>query len=246
MISKTIYQKLINNFHIDEIDFSKFGNGIVLKSIFDLLKGKSFKISKFQSEDIYQSIQFLPLSSYIHSKCASQGIAFNFFKMSIYSLLDLSPDSIHSVISSNYLHLKNERQLLDFILKKIGKNRSNLYLLPYIFGSAVTNKSLFPLINSLQFKEMNQKIFVFLKNCFKFGYLTSSPAQDIMSFDFENINYLCNQTVKLTQLYDSLPNSDLTLNPKIELAMLYLKNNEKERGFQILNELAKLGDPEAC
>jgi hypothetical protein len=248
MISKTIYQKLISQ-NVKVIDFSNFGKGFVLKSIFDLLKGKSFKISKFQSEDIYQSIQFLQflsLSSYMSNKFDSQGIAFNFYKMSSYSLLDLSPDSIKYVISSNYLHLKNECQLFDFIYRKIEKDRSNLSLLIYMYGAAVTDKTLSPLIQELRLKEIDYQIFVFLKNCLKFGYLTSSPAQELISFPFQNTNYLWKQKMKLVQLYNSLPSTNIPLNPQIVKAMSLLKQNQKEKGFKFLKKLADLGDPEAC
>jgi hypothetical protein len=150
--------------------------------------GKSFKTWKFRSEDIYQSIQFLPLSSNIQVNVNRKALHLTFSKVNLQLIESFSwfnPLCDFFRFSS----LKKWISITWFYPEIKRKNRSNLSLWPSYLARQWWIKH-FPLRHSSSIQRIESENCCILKNYFKFGYFTSYPAHNIPSFDFENINYL--------------------------------------------------------
>jgi hypothetical protein len=260
LLSKRILSELVSDNPNEFIDFSDFEESNLLKSIFDLLRGFPLHLKDINSLNLSAAIKYLEfdlLSLFLENQSPetdsspSDSIASKFSTIDFNELLNLPKDFIHRVISSRFIHLQNEKQLFDFIYLLIMKDRSSIKFLRYVSGWGLNEVS--SMIDSIKIEDICFDLFIFFKNCFKFGFLmrekpnlNSFAEQGMMNYtSIASKIFILQQDIKMLSRY-IIPD----IHENIILGMNSLKAHRSLRSnrifaFKLFNELADEGDPEA-
>jgi hypothetical protein len=230
--------------------------------MFRVSDGFPFRLKEFNKKEIKKAIQYIRFDilfpNYTTSPRkrinVSDFLSHNSSKIDSFHSLTLK--SLKKILSSKEMHLKNENQLFQFIVKKIEDNPSNMCLLKYSYGGYTFKTLLDKLIDMIELDYMKPNIFDFLKNCFEFGYFVSneSNTRDILLLEsfYKEHSQLEKENFQLQQEVDLVPKIEkIPINPEITRGMNLLKKQRypgetKKQSFEIFNALAKEGDPEAC
>jgi hypothetical protein len=95
---------------------------------FEILKGKRIEINESNFELIYDTIHFLEFSS-DSIKIFFQNSSLSFISNDISQISSAPLGSIENIISSHFLHLRDENQLFEFVQNLIKENRACLNFL---------------------------------------------------------------------------------------------------------------------
>jgi hypothetical protein len=140
--------------------------------LFQILKWHKVEINEGNFEQIYDAVHFLEFSS-DSIKSFFQNFSLSFTSNDISQISSASIDSIESILSSHFLHLRSENQLFDFVQNLIKENRENLNFLRYVYFGLVDCFHLMNLIHSIQFNETDHCLFEHFQNVFFSNYLLS-------------------------------------------------------------------------
>jgi hypothetical protein len=182
LISKKIFSIVQKRKKPTLIDFSKFKESRVLKTILRLLDGLPLALNEFDKKSFSMATRFigfditLPICTLTPATKlkTSDFLSQNFSKITEFHLL--TRKSMKKILSSKLLHLKNENQLFQFIMEKLEENTSNLSLLRYSYGGYVLKSLIDRFIDIIELDHMKPDLFDFLKNCFEFGYFVSDES----------------------------------------------------------------------
>jgi hypothetical protein len=172
LISHKILNQIKHSKSSSFIDFSYYPNSAIIQILFSILQGYIIKIDASNIDQISDALYFLEFNS-ISIDTFIEQFSFNFASNDLSSLISLSKDSIQKIITSYFLHIKNENQLFEFIMNLIKENRKYLIFMKYILFGLVDFSHLMNLINFVQFHEINFSLFNSLKSSFKQNYFLS-------------------------------------------------------------------------
>jgi hypothetical protein len=177
---------------------------------------------------------------------------FNFVSNDIMSMFSLPVDSIQTIISSPHLHLKNEKQLFEFILKLIQYQRNFLCLSSNSYFGNIDSSQLNCLIQSIQLNELNDNIFNHLKESLLLNYLifdenkTHEQIIQYLLFNSKEIDdtSMFEENQELNYLFEIIPilSADIVEVKSGNSRHLYFNQDEffliqKSKFVQILEKL---------
>jgi hypothetical protein len=162
LISNRISKQISKINRPDFIDFSNYQSPRYIQLFFNIFKGSTFQIDENNLEGVLNVIYFLEMDT-ISIQSLISNFPFNFASNDIMPIFFLPVDSIQTIISSPHLHLKNEKQLFELILKLIQDQRDFLCLLSNSYFGNIDSSLLNCLIQSIQLNELNDNLFNHLK-----------------------------------------------------------------------------------
>jgi hypothetical protein len=250
LVSNYIFRQMLKDPASDLIDFSNYRYPEIIKLFFEILRGNVIQIDEIKIEQILDAINFLE-SDTLFVRSFLQNYPFNFVSKSTTSLFSLPNESIQSIISSPYFHLKNENQLFELLFEKIQKNGEFLFLLKYAYFGNVNFLDLNCLIQSIQYPEINESLFHHFKDSLFFNYLLSiedqiqiENIQSLLSISKEIENFSQyekeNKEYKLlSQAYPILFVDTLEINPPDQTELLFTPSQQEFVGqfhfIQVIN-----------
>jgi hypothetical protein len=176
LISNKILNQIKEHPNLDFIDFSHYRFPVFIKMFFGILKGNKIEINEHNLEHIYDTMHFLEFSS-DSIKSFFQNSSLSFISNDISQIPSIPIYSIDNILSSHFLHLRNENQLFEFVQNLIKENRESLNFLRYVYFGLVENNHLINLINSIEFNEIDHCLFEHLRSSFLSNYFFSFESE---------------------------------------------------------------------
>jgi hypothetical protein len=162
LISNKIFNQKQRHPENNFIDFSHHEFPQMIQKFFSVLKGKRIQINEPNWQPILNMINFLECDSVSVQKIIQRS-PFNFVSNVISSLFRLKIDFIQAILGSNFLHLKDENQLFEFVKNCLQNNPENLNLIQYFHFGYVDCFDFINLISSIQFEEVTQDLLEHIK-----------------------------------------------------------------------------------
>jgi hypothetical protein len=133
---------------------------------------------------------------------------FNFVANDIFSLKPIPDDSIQKIISSHFLHLKSEDQLLEFLKGLIQENPHCMNFLEYLHFGVIDFPNFIDYINPIQFHELNLYLFDHMKYSFFYNYLLLAD-QNSSQKEIQHLLFLSESVSSYSQICKE--NQDLNI-----------------------------------
>jgi hypothetical protein len=95
------------------IDFSTFEYPSIIAVFFSVFKGKVISLEHFNVQFLFETILFVEIE-----------ILKDFFPFSIENLSSFSKSIVKQILSLSFIHLTNENQIFEFILKQIKSDQT--------------------------------------------------------------------------------------------------------------------------
>jgi hypothetical protein len=213
LISNKILNQIENSSNCALIYFSDYSSLELIHTFFGILQGKVIEINESNVKEVSDTLSFLEFDSHSIQNIVKH-LSFDFFSNDISSLHSLSIDSIQTVISSYFLHIKNEDQLFEFIKNLIKENRSYLTTLEYISFGLISFPDFMNLIYSIQFHELNFCLLESMRSSFFSNYIllfgSSNNPQEIQSLflisgSLANYTQVEKENQELKLIFESYP-----------------------------------------
>jgi hypothetical protein len=207
LISNKIFTHAVKFPKDDFIDFSNSLDPEVAKKFFKITRGKSIWMNEFNREQILDTTNILEFNSLSLLEMETN-TPFTFIANDISSLNFIQNDSIQKIISSYFLHLKNESQLFEFLKNLIKESPECLSLLKYLHLGLIDFPNFAYYINSIQFHEFNSYLFDHMKYFFFYNYLLLAERNTSQK-DIQTLLSLSESIASYSKIYEE--NQDLKI-----------------------------------
>lgn len=211
LISKKISDHIQLN-GANSIDLSDSPNPEIVFNLFQIFNTLPFYFTDYDTISLIQIFLYLRVN------------------LSKFMSILLSYDQIQQCLSSPLLYVTNETEMLTLLVNKICENQENLELLKYTLFGACDPQCLNQLINSTQYKDINQTSFEYFKQVFQENFVASEHLSDCQ-IDFETLFSFSKGDEKVEDIFhiplfaSILPNS---IRIETDKSSLFLTANQKK------------------